>query len=92
MASQQAIEPHRSDRDVRGGQGPKYIVNIEGVEHPWEKNTITTEEIAALGGWDVAIGVIEVDADNNERTLKSGEVVELKPGQGFSKKIRWKRG
>jgi hypothetical protein len=74
------------------GHGPKYIVNIEGTEYPWEKDFITTEEIAALGGWDVSIGVIEIDADNNERTLAPGEVVRLKPGQGFSKKIRWKRG
>lgn len=74
------------------GHGPKFIVNIEGVEYPWDRDTITTEEIAQLGGWNVADGVIEVDADNNERTLKPGEVVSLKPGQGFSKKIRWKRG
>jgi len=74
------------------GQGPKYFVNIEGVEHPWLTETITTEEIAQLGGWDPSIGVIEIDKDNNERTLQPGEVVQLKPGHGFSKKIRWKRG
>jgi hypothetical protein len=74
------------------GQGPKYFVNIEGVEHPWPTETITTEEIARLGGWDPSVGVIEIDQDNNERTLQPGEVVQLKPGHGFSKKIRWKRG
>jgi hypothetical protein len=78
--------------DTKHGQGPKYFVNIEGVEHPWPTETITTEEIAHLGGWDPSIGVIEIDQDNNERTLKPGEVVQIKPGQGFSKKIRWKRG
>ncbi len=70
----------------------KYYVNIEGVEYQWEDATITTEEIANLGGWDPAVGVIEIDKENNERTLQPGEVVELKPGHGFSKKIRWKRG
>lgn len=73
-------------------KGKKYYVNIEGAEYPWDDATITTEEIAQLGGWDPAIGVIEIDKDNNERTLQPGEVVELKPGHGFAKKIRWKRG
>ena len=74
------------------GQGPKYFVNVEGTVHPWHKDTITTEEIAHLGGWPVTDGVKEVDEDNNERDLRPGEVVQLKPGQGFSKKIGWKRG
>lgn len=73
-------------------KGKKYFVNIEGVEYQWEDATIMTEEIANLGGWEPAIGVIEIDKDNNERTLQPGEAVELKPGHGFSKKIRWKRG
>lgn len=70
---------------------PKYFINIEGTEYPWPKDTITTEEIAALGGW-TGEGVIEIDANNLERTLASGEVIKLKPGQGFAKKIKWKRG
>ncbi len=78
--------------DEKNGKGPKYCVNIEGTEHPWEKNTITTEEIAQIGGWDPSVGVIEIDRDNNERTLLPGEIVEVKPGHGFAKKICWKRG
>lgn len=72
--------------------GPKYFVDTEGTEHPWDSGTITTEQIAQLGGWDPAQGVIEIDKDNNERTLKPAEVIELKPGHGFSKKVKWKRG
>jgi len=72
--------------------GPKYFLDIEGTEYSWHKPTITTEEINALGGWDASLGVIEIDKDNNERTLQPGEVVEIKPGHGLSKKIRWKRG
>lgn len=71
---------------------PHYFVNIEGTQHPWPSPTITTEQIARLGGWDPSAGVIEIDRDNNERTLKPGEVVELKPGHGFAKKVRFKRG
>lgn len=73
-------------------QGPKYYLNIEGETIPWNDNTITTEQIAKLGGWDISQGVIEVDQDNNERTLKPDEVIEIKPGMGFGKKHRWKRG
>ena len=72
--------------------GPKFFLDIEGAIKPWDKDTITTEEIIALGGWDASQGAIIVDADNNERTLKRQEVVELKPGMGFSKKVRFKRG
>lgn len=71
---------------------PSYLLNIEGKEIPWHAPTITTEEIASLGGWPSDVGVIEIDNDNNEHTLKPGEVVQLKPGQGFSKKVKWKRG
>jgi hypothetical protein len=75
-----------------GAQGPKYFIDIEGVQKPWESDTITTEQIIALGGWDSSQGAILIDKDNNERTLQPAEVVELKPGMGFSKKIRFKRG
>jgi hypothetical protein len=73
-------------------QGPKFFLDIEGQEVPWDRDTITTEEIIALGGWDPTQGAILIDKDNNERTLQPGEVVELKPGMGFSKKVRFKRG
>ena len=72
--------------------GPKFVLDIEGVLHDWPDTTITTEQIAELGGWDPSVGVIQIDKDNNERTLEAGEIVELKPGMGFSKKVKWKRG
>ena len=77
---------------IETGRGPKFLLNIEGRDVPWDRDTITTEEIAQLGGWDAAQGVIEVDRDNNERTLVPGEVVELRPGHGFGRKHKWKRG
>ena len=78
--------------EAQNTRGPKYTLNIEGQDIPWESDTITTEQIAELGGWNVSQGVIEIDKDNNERTLAAGEVVEIKPGQGFGKKHKWKRG
>ncbi len=74
-------------------RGPKYFINIEGKEIPWDKGTITTEEIISLGGWDSSQGAIEINLkDNTERTLKPGEVVTIKPGLGYSKKVEFKRG
>jgi multiubiquitin len=73
-------------------QGPKYTLDIEGRDFPWDHETITTEDLIRLGGWESNQGVIEIDKDNNERTLKPGEVIELKPGQGFAKKVKFKRG
>lgn len=70
----------------------RFCVNTEGTEHRWDSPRITTEEIARLGGWDPAQGVIEVLADNTERTLVPGEVINLAPGQAFCRRVRWKRG
>ena len=71
----------------------KHEVDIEGALKPWNKDTITTEEIAALGGWDVSEGVLLIDlAHGTEHSLKPGEVVKLEPGIGFSKKVRFMRG
>jgi hypothetical protein len=67
-------------------------LDVEGKTVAWTRSTITTEEIAGLGGWDPAQGVIMVDRENNERTLKPCEAIEIKPGMGFGKRIRWKRG
>ena len=78
--------------NAQAAAGPKFFLNIEGAEVPWDEDTITTEQIAELGGWDISQGVIEVDQHNVERTLAPGEVIEIKPGHGFGKKHLWKRG
>ncbi|GAB5403935.1 MAG: hypothetical protein Aurels2KO_21660 [Aureliella sp.] len=70
----------------------KFCLSIEGVKHPWSVSTITVEQIAEVGGWDVAEGVIQIDSDNNERKLEPGDVVTLTPGVEFCKNVRWKRG
>ncbi len=69
-----------------------FRVCVEDEVHPWARPTITTEEIAALGGWDVSQGVIEVDSDQNERPLSPEEVIKLRPDVSFGKKLRFKRG
>jgi len=75
------------------GKGLKFEVNIEGVIHDWSSPAITTEQLAALGGFNPALGVLEIDlTTNEERQLRPGETVELKPGMGFAKKRRFRRG
>lgn len=72
---------------------PKYLVDIEGTKHPWERDTITVPEIRGLGNLPSDQPVIEVDLHKGtERTLAEDEVVQLRPGQGFSKKVSYKRG
>ena len=69
-----------------------FLLCIEDKEFHWPKRTITTEEIACLGEWDPSEGVIEVDEDQNERQLAPHEVVTLKPGLAYGKKLCWRRG
>lgn len=72
--------------------GPKYFVEIEGTEYPWPNDTITVSDIRRLGNLPQDVPVIEVDPDNTERTLAENEIVTLKPGHRYGKKVRFKRG
>lgn len=77
------------------GQGPKYFINIEGLdeEKEWSQETITVAEIRDLAGWDDSQPVLEVDLETNEEvTLDDDTIVTLKPGHGFAKKVKFKRG
>ncbi len=72
---------------------PKYMINIEGVDFPWDEDTISVAQIRELGGLPADNPVIEVDLkDNTERTLGEDEIVEVKPGRGFGKKVKFQRG
>lgn len=71
----------------------KYAVNIEGALFEWDRETITAEEIRELAGFDPGQQIVEVDLkDNTERTIGEDEVLQLKPGHGFGKKVRFQRG
>jgi hypothetical protein len=73
-------------------KGPKYHLDIEGVSKDWNQDTITTEQLISLGGWDPSLGAIMIDEDNQEHNLQPDQVIEIRPGMGFSKKVRFKRG
>ncbi|MBV8554554.1 MAG: multiubiquitin domain-containing protein, partial [Planctomycetaceae bacterium] len=68
-------------------------LNIEGQEYPWDRDTITVREIRQLGSLPVDAQVLEINLeDNTERTLNETEVVEIKSGYGYAKKVRYRRG
>jgi hypothetical protein len=72
--------------------GPKYEINIEGVEYAWDKDTITVPEIRSLGGIPEDQQIVEVFDDNSEQTLAEDAVIAVKPGKGFGKKVKFQRG
>jgi hypothetical protein len=74
-------------------EGPKYEINIEGNLYPWGSATITVPELRGLASIPSDQPMLEIDlATNEERTLLEDEVIELKPGKGFAKKIKYQRG
>ncbi|MEK6272842.1 MAG: hypothetical protein AABM42_09365 [Actinomycetota bacterium] len=71
----------------------KYHIEIEGTIYDWNEETITVPQLRDLGDLPADVPVIEVDLkDQSERELAADEVIQLKPGQGFSKKLGYKRG
>ena len=77
----------------RAAGGPTFEINIEGRVYDWHERTITPTQIRELGGLPADQPVIEINfQDNTERTLAEDEVVKVKPGHGFGKKIGFKRG
>ena len=72
---------------------PKYQVDIEGQVHQWDRDTIAVGELRELAGYAPDQQMIEVDLQENaELVLDDGETIELKPGKGFAKKVKFKRG
>jgi hypothetical protein len=83
----------KDEKDDGQSKKAKYVVNIEGQEHPWDRDTITVPQIRELAGWEPTQQVMEVNLkDNTEETLGEDAVIKLKPGSGFAKKIRFQRG
>jgi hypothetical protein len=75
------------------GNRAQFFVNIEGEDYPWDRPTTTVLEIRLIGRLPSDQPVIEINLeDNTERTLDECEVVHIKPGHAFAKKIRYKRG
>jgi hypothetical protein len=79
--------------NIVNDKSPKYHIDIEGHQFDWNEDLIITEQIISLGGWEPSQGAVIIDLkDNSEATLQPGQQIELKPGIGFSKKVKFKRG
>jgi hypothetical protein len=71
----------------------EFCVNVEGVDHPWCHRTIMVPQIRDLGNLPPDQPVLEINLeDNTERTLGECEVVHIKPGHAYCKKVKYKRG
>lgn len=71
----------------------KFEIDIEEAIYEWDQETITVPQIRELGGLPTDTPVIEIDLEENTETeLTEDAVIELKPGKGFAKKVRFKRG
>lgn len=81
-----------TQQDNNEHAGQKFFVNIEGTEYEWDKNTITTQEIRALGNLPSDLPVIEENPDGTERTLGENDTITLKPGHRYGRAPKYKRG
>jgi hypothetical protein len=71
----------------------KYLIDIEGTDFPWPEPEITVPQLRTLAGWEPQQQVVEVDLKTmTETTLAENAIIEIKPGKGFAKKIRFQRG
>lgn len=89
MTVTDASETDSEDRKAQR----KYFIDIEGTDYPWPRSTISVSEIRKVGNLTGDQPIVEVDLkDNSERELAEDEVVTLKPGRGYARKVRYQRG
>jgi hypothetical protein len=73
--------------------GPKYFLDLEGVDYPWYEPSITVPQVRELAGWTTDQQVMIVNLNTNEETvLAEDAAIELKPGHGFGRKFKFRRG
>lgn len=92
--TQQTTNTTARDDDAGGrGKGPNYVLDLEGVDYPWPEPTITVAQIREVAGWTGDQQVMIVDLRTNEETVLShDQPIELKPGHGFGRKFKFRRG
>ena len=79
--------------EAASDHGPKYQIDIEGKLYDWDSDTISVPQLRTLAGIAPDQQMMVVDLKTNvERTLAEDETIELKPGHGFAKKVKYQRG
>lgn len=94
MTAQDTQSPgHGKDGKDNDPKGPKYFLDLEGVEYPWHEPSITVAQIRELAGWTTDQQVMIVNLDTNEEAvLAENTPIEVKPGHGFGRKFKFRRG
>ncbi len=93
MTTQDTRQSPDQGKDGEGAKGPKYFLDLEGVEYPWHESSITVAQIRELAGWTTDQQVVIVNLDTNEETvLAENAPNEVKPGHGFGRKFKFRRG
>lgn len=91
--AEQTPETAALPEDRAAAHGPRYVVDVEGDLKEWSSSSITPAEIRTLAGWPGDQQIVLVDDKSGEETpLEEGVPAALKPGQGFGRKIKFKRG
>ncbi len=72
--------------------GQKFYVNIEGTEYPWDKDTITAQDIRSLSGIPTDVAILQEAPDGTERTIGESETISLQPGHRLGRAAKYKRG
>ena len=81
------------DDKGKDSNGPKYFLDLEGIEYPWHESSISVAQIRELAGWTTDQQVMIVNLDTNEETVVAEDTpIEVKPGHGFGRKFKFRRG
>ena len=74
----------------KGEGNARNTISISKGKNILDEDTITVPQIRELGNLPANLPVIEIDPDNNERTLAENEVITLKPGHRYGKRLSTK--
>jgi hypothetical protein len=69
-----------------------FIIEVDGVEHIWDRSTVTAEEIMMEAEIKVEEGMVELLPDGTQRTVAITEVFEIEELIRLKKRPRFKRG
>lgn len=80
---------------VQGAQkepGRFYTVFVDEVEYRFDHTPVMGGEIMDLAGIPHSDGLLLINDDNTQQTVRVEEEIDLKPGRRFKKAPRFKRG
>ncbi len=59
--------------ELRKTRVPPYMIEVDGIEYPWTRRTITVPELRELAVISADIAILELDGDNEARRLEEDE-------------------